>query len=118
METEIIVEFINKFPNEEITFITENDLIDIEPDKVTYFKIGELYNEKITANSYNWNSKNEIPLDLNFNIDIEENNLSSFFNEIFNVFYKTIDDNTNNQINPLYIEPSPIHTNDDFPLAA
>jgi len=117
-ETEFILDFINKFPNEEIIFITENDLIDIDPNKITYIKVGDFFKDKITSNVYDRNFDNKISIDLQINIDINENNLSLLF-EIFNTFHERIKDNLyNDRINPLSSKPILIQTDDKFPLAA
>ena len=42
-ETQIILEFIKKFPDNGLFFITENDLVDIEPDELVFSIEGENY---------------------------------------------------------------------------
>ena len=48
-ENKFILDFISKFPNEEIVFLTENDIIDIEPEKIIYHKTGIHYKNNLTT---------------------------------------------------------------------
>ncbi len=50
-ETQLILEFITKYPNEDIVFVTENDLIEVT--KTSFVKKGVLYNPSNKNMSWN-----------------------------------------------------------------
>jgi len=109
-ETNLIIDFISKFPNDDIVFVTKNDLIEIE--NPSFVKKGNLFDKKP---SNIW-SNNSI---LNFNLKLNkflENYISSIdlTNDGFVSFSSDSID-----VNPIKEEPIDIFVDsDDFALAS
>ncbi|MDY0281714.1 MAG: hypothetical protein RBR35_14275 [Salinivirgaceae bacterium] len=113
-ETNLIIDFISEFPNEEIVFVTKNDLMTIE--NPLFIKKGSLYeNKPLFWNSITW-SNNSI---LDFNLKFKRflgNNISSI--DLANAGVVSFDSDSI-IISPLKEEPVDLIVNsDDFALAA
>lgn len=89
-ETKLILEFITKYPNEDIVFVTENDLIEVT--NPSFVKKGVLYDNETLSWNYNIWSNNllssfslrlkKVP-ESNINyIDLTKANFDSFNSDV------------------------------------
>ena len=113
-ETQLIIDFISEFPNEEIVFVTKNDLIEIT--NPLFVKEGYLFNNEILF----WNSNiwsNNLISDFNFNFEALSNktiNSIDLISDSFELF-----ESNNIDIKPIKEKPVEIILDsDDFALAA
>ncbi|MBE7661511.1 hypothetical protein [Tenacibaculum finnmarkense] len=112
-ETELIMEFIGKFPNDEVVFVSDNCLIDVV--NPIYEIEGELYKR----NNFSFNTKtwsNNIELDFNLTL----NNSVSEITGSYNSLNDTISQLNNNSIREIKEKPIIIKQEEEsfFALAA
>ncbi|MBD0403201.1 hypothetical protein [Flammeovirga sp. EKP202] len=81
-ETEFIMEFIERYPNEEIVFVSDNCLIDVS--NPIYLVEGDFYEQKSFAFSTNIWSDN-IELDFNLTLKKSMNEIFENYNSLNNI---------------------------------
>lgn len=112
-ETNLIIDFISTYPNEDIVFVTENDLIEV--NNPSFIKTGMLYDkESLFWNSKVWSSNSV----LSFNLQLKsfpKTNMNSIdlIKASFGMF------STDNIIvSPIKEEPTNVIDCKDFAFAA
>ena len=81
-ETELIIDFIEKYPFDEIVFVTDDSLIDIEEP------IYEIEGSLFSQNNLDWNSdfwSNEIELDFNLTLSKSVKEIVGNYNSLSDV---------------------------------
>ncbi len=114
-ETNLIIDFIAEFPNEDIVFITENDLIEI--NNPLFVREGDSFSKKrLYWNSKSWSNNSALNFNLKFN-KIYGDNIDSIIFE--SISLGGLFGSNNIAINPIKEEPIEISTNSkDLALAA
>lgn len=98
-EINIILDFINKYPYEEIVFVSENHLLELS--NLVYEKEGELFKKNETIyNTKTW--ENDLVLDFNLSLNKSSFEIINNFNSL-NDILKSL--NNEGFINPIKNEP-------------
>ena len=113
-ETNLIIDFISEFPNEDIVFVTKNDLIEIE--NPSFVKKGHLFDKKpLFWNSNIWSNSSILDFNLKFK-KFPKNNINSI--DLTNAGFGSFSSDSI-VVTPIKEEPNNIIVNnDDFALAA
>jgi len=113
-ETNLIIDFISEFPNEDIVFVTKNELIEIE--NPSFVLKGNLFDKKpLFWNSNIWSNNSILDFNLKFK-KFPKNNINSI--DLTNAGFGSFSSDSI-VVTPIKEEPNNIIVNnDDFALAA
>jgi len=112
-ETNLIVDFISTYPNEDIVFLTENDLIEV--NNPSFIKTGKLYNkESLLWNSKVWSNNSVLSFNLQFK-SFPETNMNSI--DLIKADFEMFDTD-DIIVSPIKEEPTNVIDCKDFAFAA